>query len=312
MVRSIISLAITAALSALSAEATTVAVMELGKGGVLHRTSSTSPTTSAGGVMSFWKSTHDADSTGNTRDYRTAQFPGMTVVPDMFSRADGGVVIGVTGEVDLSVMPTVAALVEEKGALGHFHLAGNNGRKLMRHLNAPQVSSNEFGAAAESKVKATVSEEGNKLESILVHVENKEEAAAVDASLARMLKALAQEAEKAGNTVVLHLVVDDEDNSARRRLLSEEQRVLEEGNNNNNNNNNGDNSYTYTIPGYYDDNNNFVTPYKTIFQIQYYNVVQWTALGLFTILLAANYMTVNMPLMPDTLLFGESAKMVAE
>ena len=256
--------------------------------------------------MSFWKSTHDADSTGNTRDYRTAQFPGMTVVPDMFSRADGGVVIGVTGEVDLSVMPTVASLVEEKGALGHFHLAGNTGRKLMRHLNAPQVSSNEFSAASESKVKATVSEQGNKLESILVHVENKEEAAAVDASLARMLTALAQEAQKSGTTVVLHLVVDDEDNSARRRLFSEEQRVLEEGNND------GDNDYTYTIPGYYDDNGSFVTPYKTIFQIQYYNVVQWTALGLFSILLAANYMTVNMPLMPDTLLFGESAKMVAE
>jgi len=258
--------------------------------------------------MSFWKSTHDADSNGNTRDYRTAQFPGMTVVPDMFSRADGGVVIGVTGEVDLSVMPTVASLVEEKGALGHFHLAGNNGRKLMRHLNAPLVSTNEFSAAADSKVKATVSEQGNKLESILVNVANKEEAAAVDASLARMLKSLAQEAGKAGNTVVLHLVVDDEDTSARRRLLTEEQRVLEEGDNNNN----GDNDYTYTIPGYYDDNNNFVTPYKTIFQIQYYNVVQWTAIGLFTILVAANVMTVNMPLMPDTLLFGESAKMVAE
>jgi hypothetical protein len=31
-----------------------------------------------------------------------------------------------------------------------------------------------------------------------------------------------------------------------------------------------------------------------------------------TILASANYMTMYMPLMPDTLLFGESAKMVAE
>jgi len=304
MVRSIISLAIATALSALSAEATTVAVLEIGKGGVLHKTSSSSPTTSAGGVVSFWKSTHDADSNGNTREHRSAQFPGMTVVPDIFSRADGGVVVGVTGEVDLAVMPTLASLVEEDGALGHFHVAGNNGRKIMKHINAPRANSQEFSNVADSKVKATVAEKGNKLESVLVHVDNKEEAAAVDASLARMLKSLANEAEKAGSTIIVHLVIDDEDSTARRRLLTEEQRKLEEDGDNN--------EYSYSIPGYYDDENNFVTPFKTIFQIQYYNVVQWTAIGLFTILLAANYMTINMPLMPDTLLFGESAKMVAE
>jgi len=119
-----------------------------------------------------------------------------------------------------------------------------------------------------------------------------------------MLKSLANEAEKAVSTIIVHLVIDDEDSTARRRLLTEEQRKLEEDGDNN--------EYSYSIPGYYDDENNFVTPFKTIFQIQYYNVVQWTAIGLFTILLAANYMTINMPLMPDTLLFGESAKMVAE
>jgi len=228
----------------------------------------------------------------------------MTVVPDIFSRADGGVVVGVTGEVDLAVMPTLASLVEEDGALGHFHVAGNNGRKIMKHINAPRANSQEFSNVADSKVKATVAEKGNKLESVLVHVDNKEEAAAVDASLARMLKSLANEAEKAGSTIIVHLVIDDEDSTARRRLLTEEQRKLEEDGDNN--------EYSYSIPGYYDDENNFVTPFKTIFQIQYYNVVQWTAIGLFTILLAANYMTINMPLMPDTLLFGESAKMVAE
>eukprot|EP00979_Chaetoceros_neogracilis_P010678 scaffold2544_cov269-Chaetoceros_neogracile.AAC.32 len=311
MVRSIISLAIASALSAFCVDATTVAVMELGKGGVLHRTSSSSPTTSAGGIVSFWKSTHDADSKGNTREYRTVQFPEMTVVPDIFSRADGGVVVGVTGAaVDLSLMPTLASLVEEDGAaLGHFHVEGKNGRKLLKHVNAPLVNAQDFSRVAGSKFQAAVTKEGNLLESILVHVDDKEEAAAVDASLARMLKSLDEEAKKVGSTIVVHLVLDDEDTTARRRLLTEERRKIEENNDQEEDENS---DYTYTIPGYYDSSGNFITPFKTIFQIQYYNIVQWTAIGLFTILLAANYMTINMPLMPDTLLFGESAKMVAE
>jgi hypothetical protein len=304
MVRSILSLGVAAALSALCAvDATTIAVMELGKGGVVHNTSAAaSPTTSTGGVMSFWRSTHDADSNGKTRDYRTAQFPGMTIVPDLFSRADGGVVIGITGAVDLASMPTVASIMAEDGAVavGHFHVDGKNGRKLMRHLSAPMIEADQFSDAVESKAKAVISEDGNKLMSVSVNVENQESAAAVDASLARVLKSLAAQAEKAGTTIVVHLVVDvhGEDNAAARRRLNEEDA-------------NGDDA-AYVIPGYYDSNNNFVTPYRTIYQIQYYNVVLWTAVGLFVVLLSANLMTMNMPLMPDTLLFGESAKMVAE
>ena len=51
---------------------------------------------------------------------------------------------------------------------------------------------------------------------------------------------------------------------------------------------------------------------RTIFQIQYYNVVLWTALGLVLVLVTSLYMMMYMPLMPDTLLFGQSAKMVGE
>lgn len=308
MVRSILSLAIATALSALCADATTVAVMELGKGGALHKTSSSSPTTSTGGVMSFWRSAHDASSNGKTRKERTAQYPGMTVVPDLFSRADGGIVIGVTGEVDLASMPTVASFLEKDGAIGHFHVEGRNEWKLMNHLNAPAVVPGEFDNAVKAKAKAAISEKGNKLESLSVNVKSKEDASAVDASLGRMLKSLAAEAEKTGSTIIIHLVVDDEGNTVHRRLLSEsaesEQRKLD-------NDNEGDDN-SYAIPGYYNDDNVFVTNYRTIFQIQYYNVVLWTAVGLFTILFSANMMTMRMPLMPDTLLFGESAKMVAE
>ena len=95
MVRSIISLGITAALAALSAvDATTVAVLELGKCGTLHKVDASTSETSSYGVMSFMKATHDADKNGKTREDRTTQIPGMGIVPDIFNRADGGVVVG--------------------------------------------------------------------------------------------------------------------------------------------------------------------------------------------------------------------------
>lgn len=306
MVRSILSLAITIALSALNSEATTVAVIEIGKGGALHKTSSSSPTTSTGGVMSFWKSVHDAGSNGKSRQERVVQYPGMNVVPDIFSRADGGIVIGVTGEVDLDAMPNIASSLQKDGAVGHFHVEGKNEWKLMNHLNAPAVGPTDFDKVVKTKAKAAVSEKGNKIESLSVNVKSKGDASSVDESLGRMLKSLAAETEKFGSTIIVHLVVDDEDKAARRNLLSEdEQRELE-------NNNNNDDENNYAIPYYEDADGNKLTRYRTMYQIQYFNVVLWTAVGLFGILATANLMTMNMPLMPDTLLFGESAKMVAE
>ena len=64
--------------------------------------------------------------------------------------------------------------------------------------------------------------------------------------------------------------------------------------------------------GYYNAYGEWVTPYKTMFQIQYFNVVLWTAVGLIIVLLFSVYLMMNMPLMADTLLFGESAKMSFE
>jgi hypothetical protein len=45
-----------------------------------------------------------------------------------------------------------------------------------------------------------------------------------------------------------------------------------------------------------------------MFQIQYFQVVLWTSLALVAIVYYSIYMMVNMPLMADSLLFGESAK----
>merc|ERR1711915_809561 len=59
--------------------------------------------------------------------------------------------------------------------------------------------------------------------------------------------------------------------------------------------------------GYYNAYGEWVTPYKTMFQIQYFNVVLWTSLGLVATLFFSIYLMIYMPLMADTLLFGESA-----
>jgi hypothetical protein len=64
--------------------------------------------------------------------------------------------------------------------------------------------------------------------------------------------------------------------------------------------------------GYYNRYGNYATPYKTMFQIQYFNVVLWTSITLVVLTFATVSMMINMPLEADTLLFGESAKMVGE
>ena len=45
-----------------------------------------------------------------------------------------------------------------------------------------------------------------------------------------------------------------------------------------------------------------------MFQIQYFNMVLWTSVGLTVVLFYTIYQMMDMPLEADTLLFGESAK----
>ena len=91
-------------------------------------------------------------------------------------------------------------------------------------------------------------------------------------------------------------------------LAAEEQRNLEEdaaedGNDDgaaaNNNNLNG--YYGY---GYYDANGVWTTPYKTMFQIQYYNIVLWTSLSLFVVLAFAIFLVTDMPLEVSTFVWN--------
>jgi hypothetical protein len=46
-----------------------------------------------------------------------------------------------------------------------------------------------------------------------------------------------------------------------------------------------------------------------MYEIQTFNVIAWTAVGLVVIVFTVMGAFINMPLMPDTLLFGHSAKL---
>merc|ERR1712130_961917 len=116
---------------------------------------------------------------------------------------------------------------------------------------------------------------------------------------------------------VVHLVVEEEEGAARRRLSTrrledaqEEADNKQEDNEEDGNDDGGkDKKNGYYGYGYYNANGEWVTPYKTMFQIQYYNVVLWTAVGLFFLLSFTIFKMIHMPMEADTLLFGMSAKM---
>mmetsp|Transcript_11436 Transcript_11436/g.10947 ORF Transcript_11436/g.10947 Transcript_11436/m.10947 type:complete len:305 (-) Transcript_11436:153-1067(-) len=300
-----ILIAVTAILATV-VDGTSVAVLEYGNGGAAHSTTTSSPLTTAAAVGSFWSSMHfGVKRDGKPRRY-SKQHPGMTVVPDMFIRPDGGFAIGISGQgIDLEVMPTVAALLKENDdALGHFYVNGDFTEKLMDKASAGyKVKTAAFKNDAMPKMNYAVDKAGpNSLEAVHVNVLTKDEAADVDSQIADVLSSLAKLAEESGSTVIVHIVIDDQtDNNdvadsvnAAIQKKGSKRRLEDE-----NENADQDQAETY--------NNNL-----TIFQIQYYNVVLWTAIGLVIVLFTSINLFMNMPLMPDTLLFGESAKMMGE
>lgn len=281
--------------------ATRVAVIELGKSGTVRRTTAVNEQTSADGVASFWSSLHGYG--------RKLQHAGMTVVPDLFSRPESGVVVGLTG-VDLDTMPMLNEFMtqEEKGVVGHMEVFGQQSGAMLRHIKNVQevqyagLSTSFVNQAAEAGISAM---------KIEVTSEN---AGDVDTALSSLIEKASTEAENAGKTVVLHLVVEEEEGAARRRHLArrlqdDEDEGEEQENQNDGGNQEGQQQYDgYYGYGYYNAYGEWVTPYKTMFQIQYFNVVLWTSVGLVGTLFFSMYLFVYMPLMADTLLFGESSK----
>jgi len=294
----------------------TVAVLEIGKGGVVRRTTTTSPSTSTAGVVSFLKSVHQNGNENQSRDRRVTQHAGMGVVPDLFNSADGGIAIGIVGNIDLASMPNVADLLEN-GSVGQMQVKGNQGHSILSKFGRGLVNSDSFELSSRKAIENAVHKEGNTLESMTVKVENDESAAKVDSSLIRILKELEELMKSTDKTVLVHLIVDEEEGAARRRLISRrlkegesEDEILrqledEDEDEDNEDENNNDASSAY---GYVNDYGEYVIIYKSMFNIQYFNIVLWTSLGLLTVFGVSTYMMLTMPLLPDTLLFGESAK----
>jgi hypothetical protein len=287
--------------------ATKIAVLELGKGGTVRRTTSKNPATSVEGVNSFWSAVHSHG--------RSLQHAGMTVVPDLFNKAESGIVFGIEGSgVDLENMPFINELLASDDAavaVGHMELAGSHCGALMRNVN--DVQDNVLPSMMVATAKKQAAEQG--LSGFKTHVDS-ENAAAVEDQFQTMLQELERQAIAAGTTVIVHFIVEENTASSERRRLSRrlEDEAEGEGDNNDGQNANGDGSDSsgYYGYGYYNSYGEWVTPYKTMFQIQYFNVVLWTAIGLTVTVFFTIYLMVNMPLEPDTLLFGESAKMVGE
>ena len=275
--------------------ATKVAVLELGKSGTVHRSTSTYKDTSAEGVTSFFSALHGYG--------RKLQHAGMTVVPDLFSRPDSGVVVGLSG-VDLDLMPQLEYIMSNEGennVVGHMEVEGSQSAAIFKNFkDVDEVNASSL----KSKVEKKSADAGLSGVQLAVTSENSNE---VDNQVAALVEGLHKSCKKSGKTVVLHLVIEEDEASSRRRLTS---RNLEEeqGERNNNEDDDGDNNSGYYGYGYYNAYGEWVTPYKTMFQIQYFNVVLWTSLGLVGVLLFSLMLMLNMPLMADTLLFGESAK----
>lgn len=273
------------ALTLSAVDATTrVAIIELGKGGVVRRTNARDPLTTASGVASLWSALHSPG--------RKLQHAGMTVVPDLFNKANEGLVVGLKGSgMDLDAMPFVNGLLSEEGnfgVVGHMEVSGNGCDAMMKKLGGVEsVDVRSFSTFAKKNAFSP------ELTGMVTNVEASD-SVSIDGQISELIKSLDHEATAEGKTVVLHLVVEEEEGSARRRLLS---RRLEEGgqgggqqgqggnqnnngeegqgeqgnqngNNQNNNNNNGDQSQQqnngYYGYGYYNSYGEWVSTFAKV------------------------------------------------
>lgn len=238
------------------------------------------------------------------------QHPDATVVPDLFNKPKGGIVIGVGGSgVDLDAMPVLSKQLTD-AAVGHSVVSASKDEVMAKASPSLEVASESasFSSGLEGAIQSLEAGQ-NRLEAVSVKV-NENMAGSVDSTINDALESVRKLAEKLDGTIVVHFVVQEENGAMRRRLAAEDvvsdseepdERELEQSYQMKNN------FYGY---GYYNDNGEWVTNYKTIFQIQYFNIVMWTSIGLVGILVMCIGHMINMPLMADTLLFGESAKMM--
>jgi hypothetical protein len=200
----------------------------------------------------------------------------------------------------LKSMPTARSLLDadataDHHVVGHVNVPGQAGRELLELASSSKrelekISSEDIGkrfqSTAESAARGELS--GRGMEILFVNVDNDEDAAIADKQLGRMLQTLQKAAVDNGKTVVLHLVFEEETESTGRRLQEEE----DGGEDNNGEDSSSNSSYSQ----------------KTMYEIQSFNLYLWTSVGLFVVVFMVMSAFIDMPLMPDTLLFGEVSK----
>ncbi|KAL3784619.1 hypothetical protein HJC23_007075 [Cyclotella cryptica] len=276
--KSILSLGIAAiTVAAVSAE-TTIAVLEFGKGGSVRRTSANDESTPAG-VASFFNAMHRPSKSHQ-------QHAGMSLVPDIFNRADAGIVVGFSG-VGVESMSTAMKLIGEGAAdvVGHLSITGSGTDVIKRASKDVEAVAEKDEIGRRLHATAEKALEGG-MHVVSITVTDESAAAEADEQLERMLRTLKAKAAQNDMTFIVHLVVDTP--SYRRRLEDV------------NNNQQDDAVNQAASSSYYGQ--------KTMVEIQNFNVIAWTAVGLVVLVFFVMSNFIAMPLMPDTLLHGEAAK----
>ena len=304
--KAILSLGLTvlAATTPLScADETTVTILEFGPGGTVHRSTSSSTESNSAAVTSLWNVLH-SPTNNNKQSTISQQHAGMSIVPDLFTKPSSGIIVKLQGDeyksmkMAQTLLDTTPAANNKHGIVGHVHIPGQVGNNLMESatktysLNKGDgvIPSEEIGVHL-SKIASTDNLSG--VETLTLNVDNKDDAKNVDKHLSNMLSTLKKQAVDNKKTVVVHVIMEDGDNN-RRRLEDQQNNGEDENNNNNNQNAN--------------QNQNSNSNYKSMYEIQTFNLYLWTAVGLFVIVFMVIGAFIDMPLMPDTLLFGETAK----
>eukprot|EP00574_Skeletonema_japonicum_P004703 CAMPEP_0201726044 /NCGR_PEP_ID=MMETSP0593-20130828/9240_1 /ASSEMBLY_ACC=CAM_ASM_000672 /TAXON_ID=267983 /ORGANISM="Skeletonema japonicum, Strain CCMP2506" /LENGTH=318 /DNA_ID=CAMNT_0048217511 /DNA_START=115 /DNA_END=1071 /DNA_ORIENTATION=+ len=300
--------------SALATKQTTVTILEFGKGGTIHTSANTiqnaaaSITTTPAAMTSFWKAMHP------TKDgkYSSHGYAGMSVVPDLFTKADLGVIVGlggnVAGHLSEKNMPTAMSLLNN-GGVGQVKISGHVANALVQGMSNTKKSAaaavvvtdkDDFGRRLSTST--TANEAGSSLDAMSLQISNDIDAKEADDQLRQLIQRLKDEADSSDKTVVVHLVVETIVPDSVVAASSSRRRLDEEGDQNNNQegdeNQDGENGYT-----------TYAYNYRTMYQIQTFNVITWTAVGLVVVVFMVMGSFIGMPLYPDTLLFGFSSKL---
>jgi len=300
----IITNTITASLLLCAAKATTtvtrVTVLELGKGGAVRQTGSQPAHDSAEAVRSFWSSLH-----GDGHN-RHETHPSVSMVPDFFHRADGGVILGFDEALeDMESLRGVAS----RSRVGDFTLVAVEQKHVLPEDTRVVRDKEDLDAQLQTAFDNVVKEDsrgGNQLEKL--SLDGSIGVGVLDEAVSSFLNRLEEHAKANDDTVIVHLVYNAKGDTATAAIKAastpEVSRRLE--------NSNGIYTKGSLFDGfsYMKDGEVLYSPTKTIYEIQTFNIYLWTSIGLFMVVFTGVSFFANMQLIPDTLLFGEAGKPV--